>query len=191
MNKAIFWDRDGVLLKLIFHKRFNEYGPPHQIQEIFFFENAFNTLKEIKIFGYLFFLVSNQPDYAKGRTSLENLKSVHKEFDRILKENEVFFEEYYYCYHHPEGIVNNFNIKCNCRKPGNENVEKAIAKYNIDRVNSVFIGDRDKDIQCGKKSGLKTILINSNQTSLEEHKFIPEIRVDKISELTKIIEKWN
>ena len=191
LKKAIFWDRDGVLLKLVFHKEFGEVGPAFNIPEIEFFEDVFHTLNKIKIFGYSFFLVSNQPDFAKGRTSLENLKSVHIEFDRILKENKVFFEDYYYCYHHPLGITEGYNIKCDCRKPGNANVENAISRYNIDRQNSVFIGDRDKDIECGKKSGLKTILVNSKQTNLEELKEKPDFMVDRIQDLLNIIELWN
>ena len=70
-------------------------------------------------------------------------------------------------------------------------MENAISRYNIDRQNSVFIGDRDKDIECGKKSGLKTILVNSKQTNLEELKEKPDFMVDRIQDLLNIIELWN
>ena len=52
LKKAIFWDRDGVLLKLVFHKEFGEVGPAFNIPEIEFLEDVFHTLNKIKIFGH-------------------------------------------------------------------------------------------------------------------------------------------
>ncbi|MBM4158360.1 MAG: HAD-IIIA family hydrolase [Ignavibacteria bacterium] len=190
MNKAIFFDRDGVLLKLVFHKEYNEYGPPLRVEQLIFQEDIFNTLKKVKKLGYLYFLISNQPDFAKGRIGIENLRTVHNVFDRNLKCNGIFFEDYYYCYHHPDGIIPEYTLKCNCRKPGNANVEKAIKKYDIDRNFSWFIGDRSKDIECGRSSGLKTILFESRQTKKEKMKYKPDYVIKEFDVLFKIISKF-
>ena len=163
VNKAIFLDRDGVINKLVFNKLLNEFEPPHNIKELILFDWTLGCLKRFQENEYLLFIVSNQPDYAKGKTSLENLFSVHIELNRIFELNKLYFKEYYYCYHHPEGIIPEYSIKCDCRKPSNKNVLDAINKYSIDVKNSWFIGDRESDIICGKNSGLKTIFINENK----------------------------
>ena len=41
--------------------------------------------------------------------------------------------------------------------------EKAIAKFNINPAQSWLIGDRARDIECGQRIGLKTVLITENQ----------------------------
>jgi len=62
-------------------------------------------LEKIQDAGFELFLVSNQPDHAKGKTTLKDLEKVHKKFDQLLTSQGIFFKEYYYCYHHPEGII--------------------------------------------------------------------------------------
>ena len=48
------------------------------------------------------------------------------------------------------------------RKPNPGMIIQAQKKFNIDIKNSFVIGDRDKDIKCGKKVGCKTILLKKN-----------------------------
>ena len=61
------------------------------------------------------------------------------------------------CPHHPD--VEN----CLCRKPQTLSFEKALARFNIDITSSWFVGDRETDIEAGRKVGLRTILVEPNQ----------------------------
>lgn len=186
MNKAIFLDRDGVITELIFNKERKEYEPPHKIGELRIIENSINALRSFQKRGFKLFLISNQPDYAKGKTTLESLVEVQNEFHKIMNENKIFFSEYFYCYHHPNGIVPEYSIDCECRKPKTYFVLKAIRKFDIDKNISWFIGDRDTDILCGKNSGLKTILINNNFYKNSEN-LDPDFTVLNIDGASKII----
>jgi D-glycero-D-manno-heptose 1,7-bisphosphate phosphatase len=161
MNKAIFLDRDGVINELVYSSERNEYEPPHKTEDLKLFDGVIDALKKFQKAGYKLFLISNQPDHAKGKTTLEQLNLVHNELDRIFKTNDIFFSEYYYCYHHPDGIVKEYSIDCECRKPKTYFVSKAVEQYEIDTDSSWLIGDRDKDIECGINSGIKTVLIKS------------------------------
>lgn len=161
MSKAVFLDRDGVLNKIIYRTKYNEYGPPHLPEEIEIISGVFESLRSLLESAFILFVVSNQPDYAKGKISYEKLISVCDKFKEIMDNNKIFIKEYYYCFHHPDGVVNDFNIKCQCRKPETLFIEEAIKKYDIDRNKSWFIGDRDSDVRCGKNANLKTIFINS------------------------------
>ncbi len=162
MNKAIFLDRDGVINELIYNSLRNEYEPPHNVKDLQISEFAVNTLQLFQTNGFKLFLISNQPDYAKGKTSLKNLIQIHNELHNILIYNKVYFSEYYYCYHHPNGIIPEFSYMCNCRKPDTFFTNKAISDYEIDPSQSWLIGDRETDIECGNRTNLRTIQIHSD-----------------------------
>ena len=51
---------------------------------------------------------------------------------------------------------------CMCRKPKPGMLIKAAKDHNIDLKKSYMVGDRAKDIACGKRAGCKTIFINRN-----------------------------
>ena len=186
-KKAVFLDRDGVITKHVFNPLTGAYEAALNRHDLEVFPEAPGALKHLIDEGYLLFLVSNQPDYAKGKTTLENLKEAHKKFDRILKENGIVFTEYYYCYHHPDGIIKDHSFVCKCRKPGTQFVEEAKKKYDIDMTSSWFVGDRDKDIICGKNSGLKTILIEEKESAWDRGKSRPDYKANDISGAIDII----
>src|SRR5659263_300412 len=101
MVDAVFLDRDGVLNELILNPATGEDEPPHGIEDMKLFPYVIECLGKLRNAGYDLFLVSNQPDYAKGKTTLETLENVHKIFDQLLTSRGIYFKEYYYCYHHP------------------------------------------------------------------------------------------
>ena len=187
MDKAIFLDRDGVINKLIFNSERNEFEPPFTSEDLKINEGVTDALRLFSDNNYKLFLVSNQPDHAKGKTTLEELKKVHESLDKILKTEKIFFTEYYYCYHHPNGIVNEYTIDCECRKPKPYFVLKAIQDYNIDKENSWLIGDRDTDIQCGIASGLKTVLIENPDSKNYTGNSTPDFKAKSLKDAAEII----
>jgi D-glycero-D-manno-heptose 1,7-bisphosphate phosphatase len=137
--------------------------------------------------GYLLFVVSNQPSYAKGKTTLENIKEIHDKFHTILTRTGVTFTEYYYCFHHPDGIIPKFSGKCHCRKPEPYFPLKAKKDYQLDMSASWFIGDRDSDIFCGQNAGVRTIMINEPHSIGERGQSTPDYWAQDIKEAEKII----
>jgi D-glycero-D-manno-heptose 1,7-bisphosphate phosphatase len=165
MKKAIFLDRDGVLNELVLNPATGGYEPPHSPDDLIFFPDVIESLRILQDAGFELFLISNQPDYAKGKTTLKNIHSVHSRFDHILKKGAIHFQEYYYCYHHPNGVVPEYSCICECRKPNPYFILKAALDYNIDLKKSWMIGDRDSDIECGKAAGTRTIMIEELHSS--------------------------
>ena len=97
----------------------------------------------------------------KGIFSIADVEKLHTHLLEQLKKEGIEIEEIYYCPHHPE-----FG-SCICRKPDSLLVEKALARFNIDRSKSYFIGDKERDVLAGKKAGVEGILIESNTSLLE------------------------
>ena len=56
-----------------------------------------------------------------------------------------------------------YKIKCSCRKPEPGLLLQAARDFNIDLAESVMIGDRDSDVEAGRRAGVKSsVKIESN-----------------------------
>ncbi len=147
-NKAIFLDRDGVI-------NF-ERGYTHRLEDFVIHPDLMEVLKILKQKGYLLIVISNQSGIAKGLYLQSETEVLHRFLINELDKHNLFFDEIYYCVHHPD--VGN----CICRKPDSLFVEKALARFNIDASKSYFIGDKERDIESGAKAGVTGILIEAN-----------------------------
>lgn len=167
MNRAVFLDRDGVMNPLIYNMATGEYESPHEPDDFSVYTYLLKSLRLLRNQGFNIFLISNQPSYAKGKTSLENIKAIENMLKTYVEENGEFIDGYYYCYHHPEGCVPDYSVSCDCRKPGIRFLLDAARAYDLDLASCFFVGDQDTDIQCGKSANMKTIKI-CNKHSLDK-----------------------
>ena len=189
MKKGIFLDRDGVINPNVFNKATGEWESPHCPKDFKLFPWTIQSLRRLQRSLFNLFLVSNQPDYAKGKTSLKNIQAVHEKFHSILIDNQIYFTEYFYCYHHPQGIVPELSIECDCRKPGTFFLNEAERKYSLDMSLSWMIGDRDSDIICGQRACFRTILIlNQNEFGVTKKiESTPDFKVANLLEGVDVI----
>lgn len=187
MKKAVFLDRDGVLNELMLNPLTGQYEPPHSPDDLIIFPDVIDSLRILQVAGLELFLVSNQPDYANGKTTLENIHAVHARLDYNLKSVGIWFKKYYYCYHHPGGIVPGYSFACKCRKPKPYFLLKAAYDYGIDLAHSWMVGDRDIDIECGKAAGTQTIRIEESHTSGLCGTSIPDFKTENLKGAVAII----
>jgi D-glycero-D-manno-heptose 1,7-bisphosphate phosphatase len=187
MAEAVFLDRDGVLNELVLNPATGEYEPPHHIEDMKLYPYVIECLGKIQNAGFDLFLISNQPDYAKGKTTLEALEKVHKKFDQLLTSQGIYFRKYYYCYHHPLGVIPEYSYECKCRKPKPFFLFKAKEDYDIELGNSWMIGDCDTDIECGKAGGMKTILIEESLSVNKRGNSLPDYKVKNLRDAVEII----
>ena len=71
-----------------------------------------------------------------------------------LKKKDIYIDEIFYCPHHINGSVKKYAIDCNCRKPKTGMIDMALKKYPIDMNKSYMVGDKDTDLETGKKAGV-------------------------------------
>lgn len=187
MKKAVFLDRDGVINQLIFNTKTGEYESPHFVDDLVIYPYVAKSLIELKSYGYMLFLISNQPSYAKGKTTFENIKAIHNEIHSCMVGNGIKFDDYFYCYHHPNGTVPEYTFECQCRKPKPFFLQEAGKKYGLDMARSWLIGDQDSDIFCGKAGGVRTILINNEHSSHKRGKSRPDYQTDNLLSAVELI----
>ena len=65
--KAVFLDRDGVINPNVLNPETGCYESPHKVEDFKLFPWTLESLKKLQENGFLLFLVSNQPSYAKGK----------------------------------------------------------------------------------------------------------------------------
>jgi D-glycero-D-manno-heptose 1,7-bisphosphate phosphatase len=169
MNKAIFFDRDGVLNKLIY--RDGGFYSPQKFSQFKIEKEAMKVTKTTKSLGFLNLVVSNQPDISRQKMNEADLGRM----TNLLKK-ELTIDDVFYCKH--DDIDN-----CKCRKPSSGLIIEASKKWNIDLKNSFLIGDNWKDIEAGKDINLKSFLLDKDYN--EGFEF--EDRLKNLSDLINLI----
>lgn len=163
---AIFLDRDGVINRNVLDARTGEYGAPRDPQQFELAPGALQALLALQRAGFQLILVSNQPNYAKGKSSLEDLAAIHQKLEAELQRAGIKLTESYYCYHHPQGVVAEYSGPCECRKPSPHLLFKARDAFGLALEASWMIGDRVTDIECGRAGGVRTIRVAEDHPAI-------------------------
>ena len=170
MNKAVFLDRDGVIIKDV-----NLLTDSVDIQIL---NGVTDALKKLKKSGFKLIVVSNQTVVARGLATEEDVKKINSEIERrIVALGGPIFDGIYFCPHHPNATLSEYREKCECRKPRTGMLTQAAKEHNIDLTKSFMVGDRITDIIAGKNAGCKTILLKTGM-----HKTETIVTVDIIDE---------
>lgn len=151
MKKAIFIDRDGVLIQNV-----PTLSKWEQVKVIPDVASYVETLKER---GFMIFIISTQSSVAQGLISEEEMKTLHL---RILEKLAIseHVTKSYLCFHHPAAKVEKYRQVCQCHKPKNGFVMEAKKDFKFDLNQSFLIGDQISDVVCANISGLKSILMD-------------------------------
>jgi D-glycero-D-manno-heptose 1,7-bisphosphate phosphatase len=186
---AVFLDRDGVINHNVLNPLTGEWESPLRVEDFVMIPTALAALRALRRAGYLLFIVSNQPNYAKAKVTLQTLESIHQIFLHILNEEQIEFAAFYYCLHHPHGVVPEYSGPCCCRKPSPFFLLKARDKFHLDMKRSWMVGDRDSDVECGRAAGVRTIRVLSNDESdcVDYGVVHADYHADDLEAATKII----
>jgi D-sedoheptulose 7-phosphate isomerase len=143
---AVFLDRDGVLNRAIIRQ--GKPFPPSGPEELELLPQVASSLRDLKAHGFDLFVITNQPDVARGTHTRESVEAIHRVLTSSLPIDDIFV-----CYHDDDD-------HCACRKPLPGLLLEAQRKHNVDLSRSFVVGDRWRDIDAGHNAGCKTILID-------------------------------
>ena len=195
-NKAIFLDRDGIIIKMHYDENFGIIDTPLAVKEIKFVPGIFGLLRHARKLGYLLILISNQPGVGIKKISLKRHNEIKNYVTQTLKKQGIVLNGEYYCMHHPYAQIPKYKQECECRKPKVGLFVQASKKLNIDLKQSWMIGDGVNDIIAGYRAGCKTVLVGNILEAeylriLEEKlgNIKPNFLVKNIKEIQNIITK--
>ncbi|KKR33841.1 MAG: D,D-heptose 1,7-bisphosphate phosphatase [Candidatus Gottesmanbacteria bacterium GW2011_GWC2_39_8] len=173
MKKAVFLDKDGTLIKNI----------PYNVNPDFieFLPHVIPGLQLLSAANYQLVIVTNQSGVAKGYFQEKDLDKVEEKIRKEMSHYEVGLSGFYFCPHHPEGIVPKYTRSCLCRKPMPGLILEAAKDLGSDLSLSWTVGDIPDDIEAGRLAGTKTALVNfSGQNFVEiAKKIINQTRESK------------
>lgn len=158
-NKAIFLDRDGVIIQMHYNRKHGTIDTALSLDQIEFVPHIFPFLQTAKTLGYLLIIISNQPSIGLKKLSKKNFDAMEEKIVSALHDNHITIDKAYYCFHHPFAKLKQYKMECDCKKPKTKLVETAAREWNIDLAKSWFIGDSIFDIVTGTEMGIKTILL--------------------------------
>jgi D,D-heptose 1,7-bisphosphate phosphatase len=158
-QKAIFLDRDGVLNK--------EVGLIFGTNDLEVFTSTPRVIKKINESDFLAIVVTNQSVIARNLCSEEELQEIHAKLETVISSIGAKLDAIYYCPHHPDkgfqGENTELKILCECRKPRPGMLLKAAEDFNLTLADSYFIGNESRDVEAGKRAGVCTIGLLSDE----------------------------
>jgi D-glycero-D-manno-heptose 1,7-bisphosphate phosphatase len=140
-KKIAFLDRDGVI-----NVNAQECEYITKVSDFVFNPGIFNVLKFLALHEFEFIVVTNQQGIARGKMTIDDLGAIHSHMVSVLQSYGIDILDIFYCPH--------LTGTCDCRKPDDGLLRQAAAKYSIDKMRSILIGDRQSDILAGIKFGL-------------------------------------
>lgn len=144
--RAVFLDRDGVINLAPVVSGLPK--SPMNVDELEIDKDAAKSVRDLRHLGFLIFVVTNQPEIARGNLSLSNMQAINEMISKQIEIDEIKFCP------HDDGD------HCHCRKPQPGMILELAKKYSVDLDRSFMIGDRKKDMEAAFSAGVKAIQID-------------------------------
>lgn len=170
---AVFLDRDGVINRPL--QRDNKPYPPASLAEFEILRGVAEACHQLKAAGFVLVVATNQPDVGRGTMRQEVVDEIHRHMQSVLPLDRVEA-----CFHPGHGASD-----CDCRKPKPGMLLRAARELNINLASSWMIGDRWRDIDCGKAAGVRTIFVDWGYD--EALRAQPDFRVKSLLEAASVV----
>ncbi|MGQ0813383.1 MAG: HAD-IIIA family hydrolase [Gemmatimonadota bacterium] len=146
-KRAVFLDRDGVLNHLVL--RDGKPVSPRVLEDFAIVEDAAASLGRLKSAGFRVFVVTNQPDVARGAMPAATLDAM---LERLRA--KVPLDDIAVCIHDDIDA-------CECRKPKAGLLRELAARWHVDLGRSIMVGDTWRDVQAGRAARCTTVLVGA------------------------------
>ena len=160
MTVAAFLDRDGVI-------NF-DHGYVSCWDQFEFIPGVPEALHGLAQAGYQLVIVSNQSGIGRGFYTEADLRKLNRQINDYLKTAfDIQMAGFYHCPHHPTEAQGEFLVQCECRKPAPGMILQASLDLGIDVSASLLVGDKDSDIQAGRRAGVGRLFRVSPSSSCD------------------------
>jgi len=170
---AVFLDRDGTLNAAVV--RAGRPYPPATVAEFVLLPGVAEGCARLKSAGYALVVATNQPDVGRGTQSRAAVEAIHTRLCELLpiERVEVSYD--------PGGE----NPPSDLRKPAPGLLLRAARELGLDLARSWMVGDRWRDVDCGKNAGCRTVFIDYGYA--EVLRAPPDFTVRNFAEAVDII----
>jgi D-glycero-D-manno-heptose 1,7-bisphosphate phosphatase len=106
-------------------------------------------------------VVSQEPGIALGRLDEGALDGTLRRLEGTFARSGARLDHFYCCPHHPHGRVARYAVDCGCRLPRPGLLWRAARDRRLDLARSWLAADRLDAIECGRRAGCRTILVDN------------------------------
>lgn len=157
LRAAVFLDKDGTVLADV----------PYNVapERMAYAPMALAGLSRLAQTDLSLVVISNQPGVARGLFAADALNAVGVKLAAMFHAAGAHLDGFYWCPHHPDGVVQPYAKACDCRKPKPGLLLRAAQELGLDLAASWFIGDILDDVEAGNRAGCRSILLDvGNET---------------------------
>lgn len=179
--RAVLIDKDGTLVENV----------PYNVDpaRVRLTPGAAEGLRMLSKAGYRLIVISNQSGLARGFFTEAQLKQAERKLRALVRAAGVELDGFYYCPHHPDGVVKRYAVDCTCRKPLPGLAQMAARDHGLALESSWVVGDILDDVEAGHRAGCRTVLLDvGNETEWELSELrTPGVVVGDLSEAARHI----
>jgi D-glycero-D-manno-heptose 1,7-bisphosphate phosphatase len=174
LKPAVFLDRDGTLNVQVI--RDGKPYAPRLLSDFSLFPQVPENCAALKAAGFTLVVATNQPDVGRGDMPQHIVEAMHKE---LLKEVPSIDRI--------EVSYDSGKMPARRRKPEPGMLLDAAEVLGIDLSKSWMVGDRWRDVDCGKRAHVRTVFIDFGYN--EKLQSMPDFTVHSFSEAVAVILK--
>jgi len=161
MQRAVFLDRDGVLIE--------DRHYLHRVEAVVFTAGMFAGLKQLASAGFQLFIVTNQSGVGRGYFTMTDVEKVHAHITTELQRHGIMLKKIYVAPEAPEQPSYG-------RKPSPRFLFDARDEFGLNLAKSFMIGDKWIDLECGWNAGVqKSILVRTGYGRETEQKHVAQL----------------
>lgn len=175
LRPAVFLDRDGTLNRQVV--RDGKPYPPQSLADFELFPDVPAACAKLATAGYVLVVATNQPDVGRGTQSLAVVEAMHARLQSLVPQ----IARIEACYAPGKGET----PPDPRRKPEPGMLLDAARDLGLDLARSWMIGDRWRDIDCGKRAGVRTVFIDFGYA--EELRAAPDFAVKSFGAAADVI----
>jgi D-glycero-D-manno-heptose 1,7-bisphosphate phosphatase len=176
LRPAVFLDRDGTLNRQIIRE--GKPYPPQTLAEFQLFPGVPEACAQLAAAGYVLVVATNQPDVGRGTQPQAIVEAMHAKLLSLVPSLSLIEV----CYAPGQGVAHPEDRR---RKPEPGMLLDAAAALGLDLARSWMIGDRWRDIDCGRRAGVRTVFIDFGYA--EELRAAPDFSVKSFPEATRTV----
>lgn len=162
LNRAVFLDRDGVLIE--------DRHYLHRVEEVVFTPGVFIGLARLMTAGFQLFIVTNQSGVGRGYFTLADVEKVHAHILAEFARHGVVIKKIYVATEAPDQPSRG-------RKPAPQFLFDARDEFGLDLAKSFMVGDKWIDLECGWKAGVRqSVLVRTGYGRETERQYAASLQ---------------
>jgi D-glycero-D-manno-heptose 1,7-bisphosphate phosphatase len=131
------------------------------LEDLTLLPGALSAFKALSSLPVHVIVVSNQAGIALGMYTTKEMAAFNRELRGRVAEAGGRIDAFYYCPHLERKNLAAGEQPCRCSKPAPGMLLEAAADLGLDLSRSIFVGDKNSDVEAGIAAGCYTVLIAS------------------------------